>query len=59
VLSARHVLVWAVARLGGPVQVGLGGTVCHAELFGPNGPIAGVLQAWPLPDHSVCVEHVV
>jgi hypothetical protein len=54
VLSARHVPVWAVARLGGPVQVGLGGTVCNTELLGP---IAGVLQAFPLPDHSVCVEH--
>jgi hypothetical protein len=48
VLSARpvQVLVLVVARLGGPVQVGLGGAVCHAELLGP---IAGVLQAWPLP----------
>jgi hypothetical protein len=53
-LSARHVqvLVWVVARVGGPIQVGLGVAVCHAGLLGP---IAGVLQAWPLSDCSVWV----
>jgi hypothetical protein len=53
-LSARHVqvLVWVVAKLGGPIQVGLGVAVCNAELLGP---IAGVLQAWPLLDCSVWV----
>ena len=58
VLSARHVqvLVWVVARLGGPIQVGLGLAVCHAELLGP---IDGVLQAWPLLDCSVWNEQVV
>ena len=58
VLSARlvQVLVWVVARLGGPIQVGLGVAVCHAELLGP---IDGVLQAWPLLDCSVWNEQVV
>jgi hypothetical protein len=54
VLSARlvQVLVWVVARVVGPIQVGLGVAVCHAGLLGP---IAGVLQAWPLSDCSVWV----
>ena len=40
--------VSAAARLGGPVQVGLGGTVCHAEL--------PVLESnWRLSeDHHLC-----
>jgi hypothetical protein len=59
VLSAWQVLalVGAVARHSGPVQVEAAvvtSPVCNTELLGP---IAGVLQAFPLPDHSVCVGH--